>query len=97
LESVEQSDSHYRLVGGTSLRCFIPASSSHVCQWFWERVLKNLDQLNWRISSAQRQQIISTVAQRVAGPPTAAEIEDLDRQQERPDMEEAENPVREGA
>jgi hypothetical protein len=49
-------------------------------RFFWARVLEQLDKLDSRISSQERQRIIAAVGRKVAGPPTQAECEQLDRE-----------------
>jgi hypothetical protein len=49
-------------------------------RFFWARVLEQLDKLDSRVSAQERQRIIAAVARKVAGPPTQAECEQLDRE-----------------
>ncbi len=48
-------------------------------RFFWARVLEQLDKLGSGVSSHDRQRMIASVARKVAGPPTQAECEHLDR------------------
>jgi hypothetical protein len=52
-------------------------------RFFWSHVLKRLDDLGSGPSPEDRQRIMAALARKVAGPPTPAECEQLDREFER--------------